>query len=299
MDRQLPRKSTMRKLGNKNLKIVAACSVAIFSLLAGIGGVFAWFVVSMKQTAQDMDFAVINVGSCDLYSIDLIKFDYRVVTQGEGESAYTYIDYLNPETGTVNDYEYSKVHESFGYEEEGTWHSVEMMNTYDPVSLLLYGGEVKDLNCNSIYKFVVSSTDLNKVKFDAFVAKLAEREKEEDELFLTTCVDFDIYFEEDLLDTNPLFIDGDDTKLYYPSYIDKSETLSEQEETYYKISYLSYLESSHEHFYDGSSDEIALSDELSKQFVHDSETGLNFFTFYVNVNYAPSELEDTMTLIYQ
>ena len=242
-----------------------------------------------------MDFAVVNVGTCDLYGIDLIKFDYHTTTYGEGESAFTVIDYLNPETGAVNNYAYNKDEKSFGYLEDESWHPVSLMNTYDPVDLLIYGGDIRDMNCNSIYKFTISSMDLVDVKFNALVSKLLDKEKQEDELFLTSCVDFDIYFEEDLLDTNPVFSE----KAYYPSYIDHSETLTDNEDTYYKISYLSSLESSHHHFFGGSDDEISLIEDDSKSFVHDDVSGLNFFTFYVNANYAPSELEYTMTLIYQ
>ena len=172
------------------------------------------------------------------------------------------------------------------------------MNTYDPVELKLFASHLTDLHCNAIYKFVLSSPDLTDVSFSATVNKLTEKIKEEDELFLTSCVDFDIYYDVDLADSNPKFIDGSDTKKYYPSYIDKSETLSAEQEVYYKISYLSSLELSHQHFYGGSSTELSLDTEKPLSFTYDSTAQKYFLSVYVNVNYSPDQLEYAQNLIY-
>ena len=292
------RDSMMKLIGKKNLKIIAATSVAIFSLLAVIGGAYSWFTLSMNQVSETTDFAVVNLGSCDLYSIDLIKFDYDTTVYDDGENVFTVIDYLSPENGTVNKYGYNKEESSFGYD-DGTWHSVDMMNTYDPVTLLIYGGGVKSLNCNSIYKFVVSSPELDNVVLNASVSKLVDAVKGANDIFLTECADFDIYFESDLADDNPKFIDGSDTKMYYPNYIDKSETLTAEEAIYYKISYLSDLETSHVNFFTGSDTEKTLAGDKHTSFVYDSTSGLNLLTIYVNVNYNPEQLEYTSTAIYQ
>ena len=288
----------MKANRKNNLKIIAACSVAIFSLMAVMGGAYSWFMLELTQSTDTSNFAVVNVGSCDLYSIDLIKFDYHESTYGSGPNAFTVIDYLNPEKGEVNSYDYDKDLNQFGRIEGGVWEQVSFMNVYDPVDLLIYGGSVKDLNCNSVYKFTVTSNDLTDVQLVASVAKVLDAIASGDNVLFSTCSDFDIYFESDLLDSNPKFSDGDDHKLYYPSYKDKSKSLAALEDIYYKISYLSFLETSHAHFYGDTKDEIFLTDDKELTFVYDSTLDTNVLSFYVNVNYAPDQLEDTMLKIY-
>ena len=281
----------MRTTGkNKSLKLIAACSVAIFSLGSICAGAYAWFTLEMKQALGPTDFAVVNVGTCNLYSMELVKFNYYVHQYGGQEI----VDYSTPETGTVKRYQYSNEYNSFGENESGTWHPVSVMNLYDPVSLTLSGGQLSSLNCNSIYKFTISSIDLTEAKLDSYVRKILSIEKTENEIFLTTCTDFDIYFEEDLLDTNPAF--GDDHKAYYPDYIEKTEDITDDEELYYKVSYLSSLATSHANLYDGDG---SIATEIPVEFSYDSTSEMNFLTLYINVNYAPSQLEDTMHHIYK
>ena len=140
----------MKTIGKKNKKIIAACSVAIFSLLAVCGGVYSWFTLELNQALDSTPFVVVNTGSCNLYSMELYKFNYSVHQYG---SQYI-IDYSSPETGEVAKYGYSETHQAFGYD-DGEWHAVSMMNIYDPVSLQLSGGSLASLNCNSIYKFTI------------------------------------------------------------------------------------------------------------------------------------------------
>ena len=284
----------MKTTGKKNFRLVAAVSVAIFSLLAVIGGSYSWFTIQVQTSINPSSFTVVNVGTCDLYSIELYKFNY---TQHQfGTEVVT--DYSAPETGTVDEYTFDKTRNQFGYlDESSNWHSVSLMNTYDPVSLTLTGGDVSSLNCNSIYKFTISTNNMSDVRLNCVVQKILDRVKQEDEIFLSTCADFDLFFESDLLDSNPAYTSGDDHKMYYPDYIDKSETLSANKELYYKLSYLSSLKSSHANLYN--TNENTLISEKSLSFTYDSESGLSFITLYVNVNYAPSQLEDTMYRIYQ
>ena len=285
----------MKSIGKKNLKIIAACSVAIFSLLAVFSGAYAWFTMQMNAAINESNFAVINLGSCDLYSIELFKFNYYVHHYGTSDV----VDYFNPESGTVAKYGYDKTRAQFGYMEDSTWHQVSMMNTYDPVELQLFGYGVKDLNCNVVYKFTISTTDLTDVKMDSVVSRILDKTKEDNQLFLSSCTDFDLYMESDLSDSNPAFTDGDDHKMYYPSFIDKSETMDEDTETYFKISYLSSLEASHVNLYSTEDEHVALSNVISTSFVYDSTLDLSFITVYINVNYAPDRLADTMYRIYQ
>lgn len=288
----------MTKIKRLNLKIIAASSVAIFSLAALFSGVYAWFVLKMDAALASDEFVVVNLGQCDLYSVKLIKFDYASQTYGSGEYEFTNIDYLSPENGEVNKYNYNKDENSFGYLEDSTWVSVDTMNVYDPIESIIMGNTLKDLNCNAIYEFVITSSDLTDVYFNAAVSKILDVVKQEEDLFLSSCADFDLYMPSDLLDSNPAFIDGEDTKLYYPDYIDKDETMTSSEEIYYKLSYLSSLESSHSHLYNTSDTDAILANSKEAEFVYDSTLGKNVLTFYVNVNYAPSELSYTTTKIY-
>ena len=281
-----------------HLKIVAACSVAIFSLAALIGGSFAWFILSLHGQSDMDEFVVVNNGHCDLHSAHLIKFDYKETTYGSGDYQFTAIDYLNPQNGEVNKYAYNKETGSFGYEEDSEWVDVSIMNVYDPLDSVIFGSTLKDLNCNALYEFSVVADDFDEAYLNALALKLTDKIKEDDEIFLTSCVDFDVFTIDDLSDDNPAYSDGDDHKLYYPSYIDKSEDLTEEEEIYYKLSYLSSLKASHANFYDDDTDEIVIGSGEEVTFVENGELGTKEVKFYINVNYAPNELEYTSTKIY-
>ena len=296
----------MSTSGKKNLKIVALCSVAIFSLGTVLSGAYAWFTLIARQQTESDPFAVVNTGTCDLYGVDLIKFDYHQTTYGSGEGAFTIIDYLNPEQGAVNSYTFDKDEGKFGYEDHGEFVPVTAMNTYDPVSLVIYGGDLIDLNCNAVYKFTVTSQNITGADLNASVARLVDKVKQENELFLSSCADIDLYIASELDDSNPAF-HGDDPstpetettyKTYYPSYISQSATLTDLEDVYYKISYLSSIASSHTHLYGQSEDEVSIRGNIPVSFVTDPNIGSDALTFYVNVNYSPSQLEPYKTKIY-
>ena len=279
----------MKTVGKKNLKIIAACSVAIFSLLAVCGGVYSWFTIQLQQALDPTNFAVINLGTCDLYSIELYKFNYYVHHYGTSEV----VDYFNPETGEVAKYGYDKTRCQFGYMESEIWHPVSMMNVYDPVELQLFNYTVKDLNCNAVYKFTISTINMNKVTMDSTVSKILDKVKEDNELYLSNCTDFDLFMESDL--------EALTDKSYYPDYIDQSETLTEEETIYYKISYLSSLidEDEHANLYSPAATTSSLTNTISTEFIYEPGEDTGFLTVYVNVNYAPGQLEDTMYRIYQ
>lgn len=274
----------------KQIKLVAACSVAIFSLAALIGGTYAWFMVTIQATINAGDFAVVNNGDAELVSANLIKFDYSSETYGSGDYEFTAIDYLNPDSGSVNKYGYNFEEDSFGYEENSNWVNVEDMNTYDPYDKIIFGSELIDLNCNAVYEFNVSSHDISLAYLTSTIMKLTKT-KQENDLFLSSCVNFDLFTVADLADDNPAFIDGQDTKKYYPSYIDKSETMTDNEKTYYKISYLASLRQSHAHFYGSNNTSITLSSNTEVEFVYNQTADANLLTFYVNVDYAPSQID--------
>lgn len=292
----------MKRSGNKNLKIIAACSVAIFSLLVLVGGAFSWFTIMMSQSLSGTNFAVINTGTCDLYDIKLYKFDYMSHSYG-GDYI---IDYTAPENGRVNQYSFNKELNQFGYMDGSNWHQVSVMNVFDPVELEIRQTTVRELNCDSIYKFTISTTSFTDASLSASVSKILDTVKETEDIFLSSCVNYDLYLASDLLDSNPLFSTEDDpltpedessTKNYYPSYIDKSETLTEYEDVFYKLSYLSSLKDTHAHLYGGVDNEVVIGAE-DVSFTYDALLEQSFLDIYINVNYAPSQLEDTISLIY-
>ena len=297
----------MNKAKKTNLKIIAACSVAIFSLATLFGGSYAWFTLVMSQQIENDNFAVVNNGHCELFAANLIKFDYATAVYGSGEYEFTAIDYLNPENGEVNMYGFDKERNSFGYiDEDSQWVPVDAMNVYDPIESIIFGSELKDLNCNAVYEFTVTADDFDDALLNSTIVKLMDKIKEDDELFLTSCVNFDLFTVADLSDDNPAFHVEDDPstpedesyKPYYPSYIPKTQTLTENEEIYYRSSFLASVATSHPHFYGGSAEAIALSTDKDVTFNYDSTLGTKVLKFYVNVDYAPSELEYTQSKIY-
>ena len=290
----------MKKVQNRFTKIVAAAAVTIFSLTVSFVGVYAWFLASMTATESGMQMRV-KTKNVEIESINLYKFDYHSSLVGDIEI----FDYLTPETGAVNKYGYSEDTEEFdtvydaAHDEWDDVSPITVMNVYDPVAMLISSQSLKDMNCNAIYEVTFTSSELVNALLDLQSIRLTAKSKASNEIFLTDCVDFDVFYESDLADSNPLYTDGVDSKLYYPSYIDKATPLSESEEVYYKLSYLSNLISedplqSHSNFYSSNPKpgDIDLATDESVTFTSES------LTIYINVNYAPAELEQYLQDIY-
>lgn len=83
-------------------------------------------------------------------------------------------------------------------------------------------------------------------------------------------------------------------KIYYPSY--KTSGFTADEEVYYRISYISSLETSHKHFYGSnpkpSNVEIVADKALDFADINDEQI------VYVNINYAPSQADVYIREIY-
>jgi len=283
----------MKKPGANLKTIVASLAVIVFALFSSFAGTYAWF---MSVTNRDMEASAFSIIGFDaqIDDISLYKFDYEKI-QGT-----TLVNYLAPERGSVNNYPWVEDRNKFGVLNGNVFTPVEVMNVYDPASILIHASDLKGLNCNAIYKITVStSSPVSAIK--AFAEHLTEKEKQEDELFLTDMLNFDLFLEEDLETgtgesepPNPLDeVDANGKLLYYPSYKSKVAVLTEEESIYYKISYLSSLKQTHAHFYGGNQKPARIQiNDPSRELALDENGQANI---YVNVNYEPTRLSSYAT----
>lgn len=244
----------------------------IFGLSAVVTGTYAWFTYATTAEVDAELFTVVN-DFLNIDSIKLCKFDYNVISG--------LVDYFNPEDGSVNTYDYVSGEGHNRFEDEDG--NPQVMNLFDPVRIEL-GDDLRDLYCNSIYIVTISS---NRSSYDLNVLAnhVTKAKRKNTDIFLTDCLDFDIYTDADL--------DGITDDRYYPRYIPVAErgdyTFTGYDEIFYKIAYLSSEEKDHANFYSTSQkpDQIPINDSnpvRSVNFVNGSAT------FYINVNYAISEL---------
>ena len=206
----------LNKLVKKTkFKIFAATAVTIFTLGSTISASFAWFDAVLSRRVTAGNFEIAATGSCGIDNVRLIKFTYGSSTYG----SFTTIDYLTPETGHVNSYDYNYGTHSFG---------VNAMNPYDPVDRIVRGTSLKDLNCNAVYEVSFVSSQVGLTYFELSSSIFSVIKDKDADILLSDCVDIDIFYEDDLDDDNSLFINEDDVgtalvneyddKLYYPSY---------------------------------------------------------------------------------
>lgn len=259
------------KSARRKLKIASAVTATVVSFGSLVSATAAWFFTNQRVEAEGMVVSAKNDGIV-IESIKLCKFNYPIV---DGESLY-----LKPEDGSVNVYDYvSGVgHERF----EDADGNPQTMNLFDPV-LVELGTDLRDLYCNAVFIVEISAGNIT-AGLEVFADLLNKAKSSESDFYLSDCVDFDIYTATDLT-----AVTG---KGYYPSHIDDVEntTLTGYDELFYKISYLSEQSATHANFYESNPkpSQIAIHDEQNLK-------TLNFVngraTFYINVNYAPSELE--------
>ena len=256
-------KSTLKKL-----KIVSAVTATVVSFGSLISATAAWFFTNRTVISEGM-VVTAKTDGINIESIKLCKFNYPII---DGESLY-----LKPEDGSVNVYDYVNTHERF----EDANGNPQTMNLFDPV-LVELGTDLRDLYCNAVFIVEISAGNVT-AGLEVFADLLNKSKNSESDFYLSDCVDFDVYIPSDL--------DAVTGKTYYPSHIDDAEntTLTGYDELFYKISYLS-VNSTHANFYETNPkpSQIAIHDEQNLK-------TLNFVngraTFYINVNYAPSELE--------
>lgn len=277
--------------------IVVGTIITMFSLASAFVGTYAWFSTNTSVSASGAMFSVKTLDA-EIESVTLYKFNYSE----DGNGGY---DYLFPELGSVGAYEYDAsvgrqrfgelVHNDETGEDE--WQPVTMMNLYDPLNDTITGRGLLGLNSNAIFKIVLSSSSIIDSSITISVKAFSiqsEKDKQADEIWLSSCADFDLFLPSDLSDSR-LITDG--YKNYLPSesdlYLPQDTVFENQfEEDYYKISYLASLKDTHSHFYG--------SDDLSINIARESVTFVDgHATIYVNMNYAPTELkkyENTVSL---
>ena len=261
-------KSKIRKL-----KIASALFATVISFASLISATAAWFFSNRSVNSEGMVVSAKSDG-INIESIKLCKFNYPYM-----DSESLYLNYLRPEDGWVDVYNYvSGVgHERF----EDANGNPQTMNLFDPV-LVELGTDLRDLYCNAVFIVEISSGNVS-AGLEVFADLLNKAKTSDSDFYLSDCVDFDIYVQSDL--------DAVVGKTYYPSHITDVEntTLTGYDELFYKISYLS-SSSTHANFYN-------TNPKPSQIAIHDSQNlkTLNFVntkaTFYINVNYAPQELE--------
>ncbi|GEM_PF-6010392 len=261
-------------MGKKTLLIpVMSLIVGLFSFVTATA---AWFTASQRVNVEVGNIAAVAMGA-DLESVSLIKFDYPEFSVGDE----TLIDYLAPENGTVSTYPFNETEQKFGKTVDGEFEACDVMNLYDPLDILISGKDLASLNCNVIYEVKLNvgagASATIRAKSDLFTKTAGEGE-----LNASTCIDFDFYSPSDL--NSESLMDGE-TKLYIPDFIEAGRVLTETEETYYKLSYLSHLDDEHKNFYEDDVDNV----DLGSKTVTADENGI--VTIYVNANYSVEQLE--------
>ena len=281
--------------------------VTFFCLCANVLATVAWFTSIRQVNEENSYFGVEEQDDAKIDSVNLYKFNYPVNVYGDEDEQVEIVDYLTPQDGEVKKYAFNYTHNQFGETVNDVFEPVTIMNVYDPLERVIKQNSFNllDLNCNAIYEIIFSSASLTNCTLNITASWLSSKIKLPDEIWLTDCVDFDVYFANDLANNNPNFSKQDEEdpsitidKLYYPSYIPKSTNLTAEEDVYYKISYLASLEGQpHYHFYGNQTKPNSIS------LVNSTPVSISFdntgkFKVYVNVNYAPNELDKYQKDIY-
>lgn len=212
-------------LKKPKFKIAVATLIVVFTLATTISGSFAWFAAMSSINVTGASFSVKVSGSCGISEITLYKFDYGSTFYGTFET----IDYLTPETGSVNVYDYNEEENYFGTKEGDVWTKrIDAMNIYDPTDSVIRKIDLKEVNCNIIYKIEFEASGITNSHLVASGFVLDNVIPHADEILLSDCIDIDVFYDSDLLATNTSYIVEDnpatldineyDDHTYYPSY---------------------------------------------------------------------------------
>ena len=190
------------------LKIVGATFTVIFTLASVFTGTWAWFASNASVTATGMQVMVSTGGGPAIKETRLIKFNYGSMTFGNE----TMPDYINPENGHVQGYTYDSTIQNgtFGYyDEEDEWITTDGMNPYDPIEKGIKGSgfDLSSLNCNAIYAVTFyAPTDDFLLQISSIKKNVNTPDASKREIALSPCVDFDVYFLEDLTTSESTYV---------------------------------------------------------------------------------------------
>ena len=109
----------LKAINRTRIKIVLATSFTLVTLLTTFSGTYAWFQL-VRETSQEVGNFIVTASSdkgCNLTSIRLIKFVYF-------DDEFMGKDYLNPENGWVEAFDYSDTYNSFGKMVDSKWEFV-------------------------------------------------------------------------------------------------------------------------------------------------------------------------------
>lgn len=283
-----------RNLASKvRRKIILATSLCVFTLADVVAASFAWFLTERTRALNASLFEVTNTGTCYLESVNLIKFNYATEQALDGT---VIVKYDSPREGEVKKYAFNTTYNKFGEMVDGVWQAVEVMNIYDPVEKIIRGSsfDLKDLNSNAVYEltFVVYSSGTYSLNMNSNL--IADKTKADNQIFLSECIDFDGYTEEEL-DTT-IGTDGSGKPLYYPDYFNDDYVMNDVEEIFYRISYFSSLEDSHVHFYTDGEKPHSI-DVVSNKEANIASADARY-KVYINANYAPDQMEEYVKNLY-
>ena len=310
--------------------IVVATLTTIFTLFTAMAGTYAWFASSTSVTTTGMQ-VIVQCKSSVIESLKLIKFDY------DYDDTLQIYNYLDPSCGGVNTYTYDPTYDNnnggFIFNKNGNPIEAELMTKYDPVDKIIHGDNLREMNCNSIYEVTITSTSY----IDCYLQLKAiydQKTASTNEILLSDCVDFEIFYPEDLANNSRVFYNPStgNYDAYYPSF-DFDDTQAD-DILYHKISYISYLKTLNLSAEDLVDMEILDAEDIAGKTTEQKEElveatlgskSVNFYsqanknvpvsiasnkpvtftgepktiTAYINVNYAPSELEQYSTDIYR
>ena len=207
----------------KTLQIVGATMISLFTLFSVFSATMAWFISTSNVETAGNEMPVKSLGGCTIKDIRLIKYDYSTIALSETDII---TDYFNLQNGAVNSYDFNEEEKTFGQfieVDEGTgdysyvdneyvkgeensgnyiWQAVEYMNVYDPFEKIIKGKNfaLSDLYSNAVYEVTFSAPSSDYII--NLTSRIKEdRTKEKGQIYLSTCADFDVFFEDDFLAT--------------------------------------------------------------------------------------------------
>ena len=148
------------------------------------------------------------------------------------------------------------------------------MNVYDPIEEVIRGEsfDLDSLKCNAVYEVTLSFADLTSdCLLTVNAATFTPQGITDKDVLLSNCVDFDVFLESDLEET-------DDT----------------WEKIYNRITTLSSSLDSHPHFYVDEEEEekqARISLLTDTQAITPVRSNSEEFKVYINVNYSPNEMK--------